>query len=693
MPAAVVAAPPELRRTILRVFTTKHSLQLHSSAITFIASTLAEHGLLDQPLEWEEAIDALAQGVVDNQADLDPHAPSGSRSALQARTAAHAADDADAGTDVVTAAALEKVYSRLVVADSAAHTQPSSMSAAAGGAHRHPHELTDGELPDPHRYFGVHSALSQPKLAFDPIRKVFEPASGPSTVLPMASARSAFPRQRFHILKSVVLRNENFCPPLAIPAAGSSAKAEADSFMKLTSTKNLLGRQGQRFLLFGMLSTSSDGRYELEDADGCVGLDLEHAIAGEGIFTEGSFILVEGEYTVEERIRVFAIGHPPSETRKQARAMHAHTDFLGAPQPPIVAPASAASRSAAVSWRGAISVKDEAAFAVHEANHSDLCFAIFSDVHLDHAKTLVALAAVLQGYVDAEFIPFALVLCGNFASHQVSSDDLVERYQAGFAALADTLTNFPAVLRKSHIVLVPGPQDPFHTSLVPRPPLPQLLVQPLLTRLAPLGATVHLASNPCRISYFSQHIVVYRDDTMTRFLRNTVKIKDDELDNDQREREERDLKKFLVSTVLDQAHLVPLAQRTRPVMWDHDHALSLYPMPTAVSAPSKLAVKRLLLTFLIQLCTTARVGRRIRSVRAHLRGMPRGQSGLVPHRQLVCMVNVLSCFASIRAEVSAETLQTRRRRQIVLTPVTFAFCSHQRVAFDIITSPSLSRSA
>ncbi|KAJ1026713.1 hypothetical protein NDA16_002311 [Ustilago loliicola] len=590
MARAAVAPPPELRRTILRAFTTKHSLQLHSSAIAFITSTLAEHGLLDQPLEWEEAIDALAQGIVDGQSDLDPQS---STSRGVTRNGNHNVDDdEDAGpADVVTAAALEKVYSRLVVSDSAAHTSQgaiASSSTAANGVHRHPHELTDGELPDPHHYFGVHSAFTQPKLAFDPIRKVFEPASIPATVLPTAAARSKFPRQRYHILKSVISRNENFCPPLAIPTAptsSSSRNTAADGFMKLTSTKNLLGRQGHRFLLFGMLSTSSDGRYELEDANGIVGLDLNNAIPGEGIFTEGSLILVEGEYTVDERIRVFAIGHPPSETRAQARLIHAHTDFLGPPQPPVIASASAPSRAAtSAPWRGAISVKDEAAFQVHEANHSELCFVIFSDLHLDHPKTMSAFATVLQGYVDADFIPFALVLCGNFASQQYSSADVVDKYKAGFAALGETLSSFPAIVRTSHIILVPGPQDPFATSLVPRPPLPQLIVQPLLSKLKPLHATIHLASNPCRLSYFSQQIVIYRDDTMTRFLRNTVRIKDEsqEPEREEREKEERDLKKFLVSTVLDQAHLVPLAQRIRPVLWDHDHALSLYPMPTAL---------------------------------------------------------------------------------------------------------------
>jgi hypothetical protein len=61
-------------------------------------------------------------------------------------------------------------------------------------------------------------------------------------------------------------------------------------------------------------------------------------------------VLVEGEYTIEETVRVLAMGHPPSEKREiarfvvcppktrrnsshraepLARALHGHVDFLG----------------------------------------------------------------------------------------------------------------------------------------------------------------------------------------------------------------------------------------------------------------------------------------------------------------------------------------------------------------------------
>lgn len=38
----------------------------------------------------------------------------------------------------------------------------------------------------------------------------------------------------------------------------------------------------------------------------------------------------------------------------------------------------------------------------------------------------------------------------------------------------------------------------------------------------------------------------------------------------------------MVQTVLDQCHLSPLPLSVRPTLWDYDHALRLYPMPTAV---------------------------------------------------------------------------------------------------------------
>jgi hypothetical protein len=48
--------------------------------------------------------------------------------------------------------------------------------------------------------------------------------------------------------------------------------------LQLKSTKQLLGRAGERFLLFGMLIHSKEGKLCLEDLDGVVELDFSQLV-------------------------------------------------------------------------------------------------------------------------------------------------------------------------------------------------------------------------------------------------------------------------------------------------------------------------------------------------------------------------------------------------------------------------------
>lgn len=82
-----------------------------------------------------------------------------------------------------------------------------------------------------------------------------------------SESRAMFLRDRHNIIKQVVLRNENFSPP-------AFAGRDRENYLKLTSTKNLLGRSGGRFLLFGMMTRSPEGKLCLEDLDGVVPLDI-----------------------------------------------------------------------------------------------------------------------------------------------------------------------------------------------------------------------------------------------------------------------------------------------------------------------------------------------------------------------------------------------------------------------------------
>jgi DNA polymerase epsilon subunit 2 len=101
--------------------------------------------------------------------------------------------------------------------------------------------------------------------------------------------------------------------------------------------------------------------------------------------------------------------------------------------------------------------------------------------------------------------------------------DLNPTKTENFERLAELIASFPLIVRNTHFVFVPGPLD-FTTnasSVLPRRPLLASFVGKLKNRIT----KSHFMSNPCRIKFFSQEIVVYREDLMARMLRNLVGVK------------------------------------------------------------------------------------------------------------------------------------------------------------------------
>lgn len=80
---------------------------------------------------------------------------------------------------------------------------------------------------------------------------------------------------------------------------------------------------------------------------------------------------------------------------------------------------------------------------------------------------------------------------------------------------------YPTITRSTHFVFVPGPLDITVNSTLPRRPLLTTLTGKLKTKVP----KAHFASNPCRMKFFDQEIVVFREDLMARMLRNVVGVK------------------------------------------------------------------------------------------------------------------------------------------------------------------------
>jgi len=72
-------------------------------------------------------------------------------------------------------------------------------------------------------------------------------------------------------------------------------------------------------------------------------------------------------------------------------------------------------------------------------------------------------------------------------------------------------------------VFIPGPLDITVNSTLPRRPL----LSTLTGRLKSKVPKAHFATNPCRIKFFDQEVVVFREDLMARMLRNVVGVKPD----------------------------------------------------------------------------------------------------------------------------------------------------------------------
>ena len=176
----------------------------------------------------------------------------------------------------------------------------------------------------------------------------------------------------------------------------------------------------------------------------------------------------------------------------------------------------------------------------------DLRFFVLSDVWLDRPDTLLGLRKIFDHCMENSFIPKVIVLCGNFTSIGIPQGNggEVRKYQGeqhitlrgfisdvsadNFEALADLIASYPMFTRSTHFLLVPGPLDVSVNSVLPRRPI----ISSFVSRLKSRVPNVHFASNPCRIKFFEQEVVIFREDLMSRMLRNLVGVKPDVKNDD-----------------------------------------------------------------------------------------------------------------------------------------------------------------
>lgn len=84
--------------------------------------------------------------------------------------------------------------------------------------------------------------------------------------------------------------------------------------------------------------------------------------------------------------------------------------------------------------------------------------------------------------------------------------------------IGDMLKNCDNLKNHTDLILIPSLDEIYSPNILPKPALPESLCVDLRKKYARLI----LATNPCRIQYCTQQIVVCRADLITKLCRNTI---------------------------------------------------------------------------------------------------------------------------------------------------------------------------
>lgn len=490
-------------------------------------------------------------------------------------------------------------------------------------------------------YFRIINPPEQPNYKFDRHRKQFiiqdsKPRLSEKLGSNLKSSIEMF-NDRYHLIMDRLSRNENF-RKTSFSSISSITKSlqEKSISNEITLIANMLGRDGQKFILFGLLSKNPSGQFILEDCSEYVELNLSQTFKTEGSFYGvGMFVIVEGIYSASGGVNnkssdymggcfyVSNIGHPPAEKRDISMDNYGNVDFLG-----INKEIDKSTGNEKI-LRMPKSLKKKL-MSLEKTLLDHKIILLGSDCYLDDFKIVAGLKKFFKTLeihlqdenesIIASPPPLAIIMTGSFSSKPLvptststSTISHSEEYKSNFDNLASILAEFPNIIRSCKFVLIPGKNDPWQSTYslgstqlntIPGRPLPHLFVA-RLERLLPKGNLI-LAWNPTRINFLSQEIVIVKDEYINKFKRNDIVFANDlevELQNLAKEIDINDDERVsnlinakgpdhvpikikqarkIVKTLLDQGTLQPFLCNLKVVDSYYDYIIRLEPLPNVV---------------------------------------------------------------------------------------------------------------
>ncbi|XP_022897536.1 DNA polymerase epsilon subunit B [Olea europaea var. sylvestris] len=386
-------------------------------------------------------------------------------------------------------------------------------------------------------------AFDFPKFHYDPIKKNFHEHTGKLPIHGDASAKATLYRDRFLLLFQRLSRDPHFSRPVFDTDISDYGSCQ------ISTIQSLVGQRGKRWVM-GLISQLEDGHFYLEDLTAAVEIDLFNARITTGFFSENTIVLAEGEMLLNGIFQVKTCGFPPLEDREKSVASFSGLDYFGS---------------------GSLTKEETLRLAELETGAVKDMFVVLSDVWLDNEEAIGNLETVLSGYENEEVVPSLFVFMGNFCSHPCNlSFNAYSSLRSQFGKLGQMIASHQRLKELSRFLFIPGPDDVGPSTVLPRCPLPNYITEEL-QKYIPNSI---FSSNPCRIKFYSQEIIFFRQDILYRMRRACLMPPSTEETSDPFE--------HLVATITHQSHLCPLPLSVQPIIWNYDHCLHLYPTPHTI---------------------------------------------------------------------------------------------------------------
>ncbi|KAK5583019.1 hypothetical protein RB653_004609 [Dictyostelium firmibasis] len=381
----------------------------------------------------------------------------------------------------------------------------------------------------------VIDAFNTPLFNFDSNSKQFIKCENFDRSLHGSSnSKSDLYRKRYLKVLQRTERNEYFAAPVL---ASDKLKNE---YQTITPLSSLLGNTGRKHVL-GTISQIEEDQFYLEDLNTHVKIDISKAKFEFGIVTINSIIQASGEFIdgifIADKIQL-----PPTEERCETLKFLQNIDLFGEkPQK-----------------------KTMEQLIKYEKEKEDNSILFLSDVWLDSERVMERLDYLFGGYKDCP--PFAMILMGNFTEHPLINGTQYQ-LKKHFNDLATIIQKYPNIHQFTQFIFVPGPTDPTGSllNILPKFPISNVFIKEFQSVIQKSIFT----TNPCRIRYCSQEIIVFRDDLTNKMRRHCI------LEPSQ----SCDISQHLIELICSNSHLCNLTLEDKPIYWNYDHAMSVYPLP------------------------------------------------------------------------------------------------------------------